>query len=268
LIYQTDSTSLTNPSGFYFYTGSTWVDLLSLQSGWGINGNAGTNPATNFVGTRDSTSLVVRTNNTERMRVAADGSLGVGTASPLTKLDVKDGDLSLTNTSSAAGLRLYAPGSSTAYSGFRSRAQSSTLSYTLPDTAGRTGNLLANDGNGNLYWTSNVTIGSLNLGISTTITVGGNRNDQAIDASASVVRVLPTSAVTLTGLAGGSDGRVVILYNVATTSTNVTLNDENSGSAATNRFILGANTVNLSPGQSISLIYDGTSSRWRPFATY
>ena len=53
-----------------------------------MTGNAGTTPATNFLGTTDSQALVFRTNNTERMRLDATGRLGIGTtpatSAPLT----------------------------------------------------------------------------------------------------------------------------------------------------------------------------------------
>lgn len=49
---------------------------------WRVLGNTGTNPAVNFLGTTDAQPLVVRTDNTERMRVLANGQVGIGTASP------------------------------------------------------------------------------------------------------------------------------------------------------------------------------------------
>ncbi len=50
--------------------------------GWGLNGNAGTTPGTNFIGTTDSQAFVIKTNNTEAMRVLADGKVGIGTTTP------------------------------------------------------------------------------------------------------------------------------------------------------------------------------------------
>jgi hypothetical protein len=68
--------------GYYYNNGSSWVRFSSSQEAWQISGNAGTNPATNFWGTTDNVDLVVRTNNAERMRIMADGKVGVGTNSP------------------------------------------------------------------------------------------------------------------------------------------------------------------------------------------
>jgi hypothetical protein len=51
----------------------TFVPIASLTDAWLITGNAGTNPVTNFLGTTDAQDLVVRTSNTERIRVYASG---------------------------------------------------------------------------------------------------------------------------------------------------------------------------------------------------
>lgn len=52
LVYQTDGTQ-----GFYYYDGAAWVMLQSSGSGWGLTGNAGTNPTTSFLGTTDAQPL-------------------------------------------------------------------------------------------------------------------------------------------------------------------------------------------------------------------
>jgi len=50
--------------------------------GWTLVGNTDTNPYENFIGTIDSTDLVFRTNNLERMRMRKQGNIGLGTANP------------------------------------------------------------------------------------------------------------------------------------------------------------------------------------------
>jgi hypothetical protein len=71
----------------------------SGTAGWGLTGNAGTNPATQFIGTTDAQDLVFKTTNTEKMRVASNGNVGIGTTTPDTKLDV-NGDFALSKYSS------------------------------------------------------------------------------------------------------------------------------------------------------------------------
>ena len=54
----------------------------SAQS-WNLTGNSGTNPTTNFIGTTDSQSLILKTNNAEKMRITPEGRFifhGVTTA--------------------------------------------------------------------------------------------------------------------------------------------------------------------------------------------
>ena len=58
------------------------------QQSWLLTGNPRTNPAQDFLGTRDNQPLAIRTNGAERLRVDASGNVGVGTLNPTVKLDV------------------------------------------------------------------------------------------------------------------------------------------------------------------------------------
>jgi hypothetical protein len=60
----------------------------SGTAGWGLTGNSGTNPATQFIGTTDAQPLAFKTNNVEAMRVLSTGNVGIGTSTPDGKLDV------------------------------------------------------------------------------------------------------------------------------------------------------------------------------------
>jgi hypothetical protein len=64
----------------------------------------------------------------------------------------------------------------------------------------------------------------------------------------------------MTGLAGGVDGRVIIIENVG--SNNLVLKDESASSTAANRFALSSD-ITIIPDSSAVLKYDATSSRWR-----
>ncbi|MCS6789862.1 MAG: hypothetical protein NZ580_02615 [Bacteroidia bacterium] len=50
---------------------------------WRLLGNTGTNPASHFLGTTDAQPLILKTNNTERMRILSDGRVLIRTNSPL-----------------------------------------------------------------------------------------------------------------------------------------------------------------------------------------
>src|SRR6185503_10377486 len=67
---------------------ASWQTAGGGGSGWSLTGNAGTSPATNFVGTTDAQPLVLRANNTEMMRLLTNGNIGIGTSTPSTKLHV------------------------------------------------------------------------------------------------------------------------------------------------------------------------------------
>lgn len=55
---------------------------------WKLTGNAGTNPATKFLGTTDGQPLVIKTDALERMRITQRGNVGIGTTSPNNQLVV------------------------------------------------------------------------------------------------------------------------------------------------------------------------------------
>lgn len=75
-------------TALYALNGSTDTSGAS-GSYWEITGNDTTAPGVNFLGTRDSLDLVIKTNNSEKMRVLADGKIGLGTNLPTNTLDVR-----------------------------------------------------------------------------------------------------------------------------------------------------------------------------------
>jgi hypothetical protein len=50
-----------------------------IANAWNINGNAGTAAASNFIGTTDAQDLVVKSNNTEGLRIKTDGGVAIAT---------------------------------------------------------------------------------------------------------------------------------------------------------------------------------------------
>lgn len=79
------------PFKFNPFTGQ--LDIVNTSSGgggayWEQAGNAGTTPGTNFLGTTDVQDLVIKTNNTERMRVTGDGNIGINTSTPTSMVEI------------------------------------------------------------------------------------------------------------------------------------------------------------------------------------
>ncbi|MCW5898296.1 MAG: hypothetical protein KIT10_03415 [Flavobacteriales bacterium] len=89
---------------FEYHNGSAWVPFI-LNTGWLTTGNAGTNAATNFVGTTDNVPLVLRTNNTEQLRIQGNGNVGIGVNAPMHRLDVQ-GDAFFRSAFMDPGLRI------------------------------------------------------------------------------------------------------------------------------------------------------------------
>jgi hypothetical protein len=58
---------------------------------WDLNGNAGTDSASNYLGTSDNSALSVRANGKEGIRVTQTGSVGIGTVNPNAPLEVVGG---------------------------------------------------------------------------------------------------------------------------------------------------------------------------------
>jgi hypothetical protein len=244
----------------------TWSTGTGLF--WSLTGNGGTSPSTNFLGTTDSIDFVFRTNNNEKLRLTGSGRLGIGTSAPAAKIELSNGDIHLTNTNNTAGrIRFNEPSSSGSnYTEFRARAQAANISYVLPDSAGQANDVLTTDANGNLYWSNNLITGSLYLGSTTTTTITSDANDFNLDVNYTLHRISSTGNNSITGLAGGVDGRVVIIVNVGNTA--ITMKFQNNGSSATNRIIGQNQQIVLNADAAVSLIYDGISSRWRVYGTY
>ncbi len=51
--------------GYYYFDGSLWQKMgnVAAATNWNMAGNTGTDPATNFIGTTDARSFVIKTNN-------------------------------------------------------------------------------------------------------------------------------------------------------------------------------------------------------------
>ena len=83
-------------------------------------------------------------------------------------------------------------------------------------------------------------------------------------ADAFQLRIEATTGVAgLTGLDGGSPGRVIVLHNVGATNAFAIVHEAGASTAA-NRFSLASGADLAVPvGGSVTLVYDSTSSRWR-----
>lgn len=94
-VYQTDNSAPYDPKnavGLYYHDGAAW-NRMATGSGWSETGNAGTNVATNFIGTvaGSNDDLRINTNGTLNPRITISGTngyVGVGTTTPAEALHV------------------------------------------------------------------------------------------------------------------------------------------------------------------------------------
>ena len=124
--------------------------LLNQGTEWLLAGNPNATAAS-WLGTANNNPLVIRTNNTERMRILSTGNVGIGETNPAVRLSVAR-QMMITNTGGTPELRI-AASTGANYTAFRTTNQSETITYTLPSVGGTAGSALVTDANDNLSWT-------------------------------------------------------------------------------------------------------------------
>jgi fibronectin-binding autotransporter adhesin len=106
--------------------------------------------------------------------------------------------------------------------------------------------------------------GSLAVAAGTNFATTGTVN--AASFTGSFIRFTGTGTMTLNGITGTADGRIITLVN--TTANAITINHDNAGASAAERILTNtAAAVTLNQNQSASFQYDSTTQRWRMLAT-
>ncbi|MBS1902155.1 MAG: hypothetical protein JSS75_00435 [Bacteroidetes bacterium] len=178
------------------------------------------------------------------------------------------------------------PGANTNYTAFKAGSQSTNITYTLPTAApSANGALLTSTTGGQWSWTSGANWDGTNsrLGIGTTspgtsvdvngdlatrehqvTLVNGNNNNLAIGAYTFIQVSGPTAPFSITGISGGTNGKIVILYNSSGQAMTITSNDVNS--AAGNRIFTGNALAYMTPNgyqfDAVTLIYSSSKNGW------
>src|SRR5215831_4689990 len=73
LVFQSDIVP-----GFYYYTGSGWINLALASATWSTSGNSGVNASNNFIGTTDNNPINFRVNNVNAGQLDPSGNIFFG----------------------------------------------------------------------------------------------------------------------------------------------------------------------------------------------
>jgi hypothetical protein len=252
----------------------------SSFSGWGLTGNSGSNPATDFIGTTDAQPLAFKTNNVERMRILSSGFVGIGTSTPDRKLHIYNGNSGRT------------PSSSTSL--FTESSGNNYLEIATPDN-GERGVMFSNptDGssggvyyfNKDMYFNTNSNNRRMTILANGNVGIGKNTPTAKLETNGtfalskreinnpsgatgvitntnSVYKLSGGGTFNIEGIDEGADGQVVYLY--ALSSTNIVLQHNTTLSGISKSIITNTGaSVTISNGGGATLIYDADSAYWR-----
>ncbi len=257
-----------------------WRVLGTQYENWSTKGNYSTGTP-NYLGTADPTPLVIKTANTERMRIANDGKIGIGTNDPKYQLHITKGSsgnmVHLGNTvatiesNGSTYLSILSPNNQFGgiLFGSQSSPSSGSIVYEHPTNVMRFG--INQNG---------MTLAATGLGIGTSnpdakLHVSGDyiienkvniNNTQTWNnlnrEGCSIIKASGGGTVTLTGIAGGKDGMIVHIF--VTSSTNLILAEDSSSSSSGNRIVTGSlANVTITDGGGATLYYDDDAKYWR-----
>ncbi len=268
---------------FYYFNGVAWVPFVSNSGpagGWSTTGNLGTTAGTNFVGTTDLQDMVFKTNSVEGMRLSTAGMLGIGTNLPTSELHTVASGAKVANytgnllknnaTSSTASVTKY--GAEVLSTGTWNGATATNVGLHVNATGGTTNySGIFEGGNVGVNNTAPATkldiAGDLSTRYTNYTAVNGANNNIVIGTSSFVRVTGPSAAYSITGVAGGVDGKMLTIFN--STAQTITISNESASSTAANRITTLASTgdVVINGKGGVDLIYSAADSRWLVVAT-
>ena len=161
-------------------------ETLNQGTEWLLAGNSNAN-ANSWLGTSNNIPLVVRTSNTERMRIlSSNGNVGIGETNPSSRLSVAR-TLHITNTGGTPELKLSAPSGANSTT-FKTTGQSANITYTLPPDDGDANEVLISNGAGVLTWADNGWLRDGNSDITSSKFIGTTNNQPFIVKTNNVER--------------------------------------------------------------------------------
>ena len=115
---------------------------------------------------------------------------------------------------------------------------------------------------GELYWRSSAGVPGRVSDSQTDFTAGNGNNNDLAAGDGRIIRLTgPTAAFTITGIASGTAGQRIYLYN--TVAQNMSITHEDANSAAANRIRTMDGLTHTTAGEGAAmLVYDGNAARW------
>jgi len=138
------------------------------------------------------------------------------------------------------------------------------LNFSVYDTAVRSGmEIVANGTVAKVNIITSITTPDINFTPSTPSALGGDVNDWDLGGNTFVRSTGGAADRTVTGIVARETGHYMIVTNIGTTN-KISYANESGSSSAANRIITATGgTVEVHELESIFLVYDGVSSRWR-----
>ncbi|UEG49584.1 hypothetical protein LK994_13160 [Ferruginibacter lapsinanis] len=232
----------TTTNFFNYYTGSGWTEQISSTGTQTISGNK------TFSGTISATSLSGGASTDSLVTVS---SAGVINKRRVVDVIAQSAWATTGNTGTNSGTNYLGTTDSVSL-----RIKTNGIERIVVDSTGDVG----------IGTTTPATSLDINGDLATrmgSITCGnGNSNHNLAIGNKTFVKITgPTGNFTITGLAGGVEGKIVILYN--STANNMTIANSHASSDAANRILTptGGNIATAKTGSAI-LIYDASVSKW------
>jgi hypothetical protein len=236
----TGTLSLASNGGLNVTTAGAVTGVATLNASGLITGNGLAAGSGSITGTGGLTVTgTVNLNNTTA------GATNIGTGTGNTAIGNATGTLSL---ASNGGLNVTTGGAVTGVS---------TL-----NASGLLTSVGINAGSGLIQGTGGLTIGgSVAYTKGTDYSTTGSQNNVNFGAGA-LIRLTGASAQTITGIAGGTDGRIITLVNAGANA--ATLSNNSASSIAANRITTGTGAdLTIPADASVKLVYDSGASLWR-----
>jgi hypothetical protein len=258
----------------------------------GSNASTLTGQGATTINSTTSLTLVSSSSNTVSLDSGTTGAVNIGTGAYAktitfgnstggTSLIENSGTGGTTNSSTTTTSNAYTLNANNLTTGtglFINSSSSTNMTGELAainfsgNDASNTGSLLSLSSTGTSNSVAGLKINILGNGLALDVTGGVAFRSGAVYAAtgtqdnvnlgnASTFELNPSAQLTLDGLAGGSDGRIMTLINVSNSV--VTLAEQNTGSSAVNRIETGTGgAAILSPGMSALLEYETVNDRW------